>query len=276
MSSSIASIEKLNGENYGSWCIQVKSLLITLDLWNTVTEECPGSDPEKAIWLSNDRKALATITLCVKPSELIHIKNSLTAKSAWNTLTSIYMACTASRKVQLFKKLVRFKFKSNEKFAPQINDFCSTVDELKEIGVHLNKELLSVLLLCCLPDEMENFVVAIECRDNLPTYENLISKILEEEIRQGDKNTSRVSENIFAANSKYEHKRNKNNNKNYNDSRWSTNKNASDGSNNGMAYNNNIKCFRCGRRGHIRSQCKKTGKKDGDLSAKRLAKRWRL
>lgn len=60
------------------------------------------------------------------------------------------------------------------------------VDDLKEVGIVLNKDLLSILL-CSLPDEMESFVVTIESRDNLPKYEDLISKILEEELRQ-DKN----------------------------------------------------------------------------------------
>lgn len=82
---------------------------------------------------------------------------------------SIYKTDTASRKVNLFKKLVRFKFRSNEKFAPQINEFVSTIDGLKEIGIILNNDLLSVLLLCSLPDEMDGFVIAIESRDELPS-----------------------------------------------------------------------------------------------------------
>lgn len=160
MSSAISNIEKLSGDNYATWCIQLKSLLITLDLWNTVVEACPKENPSS--WKATDAKALATITLSVKPCQLIYIKNCLTAKDAWNTLSSMYKADTASRKVNLFKRLVRFKFNSNEKFAPQLNEFGSIIDGLKEIGVTLNDDLLSILLLCSLPEEMESFVVAIE------------------------------------------------------------------------------------------------------------------
>lgn len=198
MANSLPSIEKLNGENYGTWCIQIKSLLITMDLWNTIENERPVEEAAKSIWINNDRKALATITLSVKASELIHIKNCTTGKEAWNVLNSLYKADTASRKVKLFKKLVRFKFRSGEKFSVQINEFCSTINELKEIGIALNDDLLTILLLCNLPDEMEGFVIAIESRDNLPTYENLISKILEEENRQGDKNVDH-GETVFTA-----------------------------------------------------------------------------
>ena len=75
--------------------------------------------------------------------------------------------------------MVRFKLNVNEKFSPQIKDFCCTVDDLKEIVITLNDDLLSILLLCDLPDQLESFVVAIKSRDSFPKYENLISKILE-------------------------------------------------------------------------------------------------
>lgn len=264
MANSVASIEKLNGENYGTWCIQVKSLLITLDLWNTIEVACPTDDAGKTAWLNSDRKALATLTLSVKSSELIHIKNSKTAKEAWEVLNSLYNTDSASRKVKLFKKLVRSKFKSGEKFAVQINEFCSTVDELKEIGITLNGDLLTILLLCSLPEEMEGFVIAIESRDNLPTYQSLISKILEEENRQGDKNNGN-GETVFAANSRNSNRKN---------SKFRNNDNNQHGKNNQRTENRksgnlnsaNIKCYRCGKMGHIRSQCKTSdnAKKDPD------------
>ena len=68
-------------------------------------------------------KALATITLSLKPNQLIYIKNCATAKDAWHVLDLIYKADTTSRKVNLFKKLVRYKFNSNEGFASQLNEF---------------------------------------------------------------------------------------------------------------------------------------------------------
>ncbi|KAI8116737.1 Retrovirus-related Pol polyprotein from transposon TNT 1-94 [Lucilia cuprina] len=208
MSSTVSNIDKLDGENYATWNIQVKSLLITMDLWQTIEEECPQDKPGK--WISTDSKALATIyNLTVKPCQLVYIKNCLTAKEAWNVLSSMYRADTASRKVNLFKKLVRFKFNLNEKFATQVNEFVSTIDGLKEIGIILNDDLLSILLLCSLPEEMEGFVVAMESRDRLPKYDKLIAKILEEEMRQNNKVNEGPNETVFAANSRKEYKRNK-------------------------------------------------------------------
>lgn len=236
MSNQTAQIEKLNSENYTVWAVQMKSLLITLDLWDSVegASVTAGGDTNK-----RDMKALATIMLCVKPSEIIHIKDCKTATDAWNTLSGLYKRDAPARKVNLFKRLVRFKFGSSENFLPQLNEFCTIIDELKSINIEMPEDLLSILLLCSLPEELESFVVAIESRDMLPKLDALKAKILEEEQRQGEKTVSSI-ENVFNANSSRE----------------------KDGG--GMKSNQRkldskdfrgIKCFKCGNIGHIKSQC---------------------
>lgn len=79
MSSGAMQMEKLNGENYSTWVMQMKSFLITQDLWSAITTRRPTEESQRATWTATDQKALATITLCVKPSELLHIKNCKTA-----------------------------------------------------------------------------------------------------------------------------------------------------------------------------------------------------
>ena len=81
MATGVVGVEKLSGDNYATWCIQVKGLLITLDLWNPVVDNCHEEEAKANKWIVNDSKALATITLIVKPSELFHIKYCSTAKS---------------------------------------------------------------------------------------------------------------------------------------------------------------------------------------------------
>lgn len=245
MSGQIAQIEKLNGENYSVWVVQMKSLLVTMDLWDAVI----GTEVAAANSSKLDMKALATITLCVKSSELIHIKDCQTANDAWRTLNSLYKRDAPARKVNLFKKLVRFKFKKSEKFASQLNEFCTVVDELKSIKIEMPDDFLSILLLCSLPEELESFVVAIESRDNLPKLDILKAKILEEEQRQGEKCVSNL-ENVFTAYSRQEerhvNKGNVKNQKYVQQQKYTSN----------SKLPNEIKCYKCGRRGHIRSQCK--------------------
>ena len=60
MATGVVIIEKLSGDNYATWCIQVKSLLITMDLWNAVVDNEEEAKANK--WIVNDSKALTTIT----------------------------------------------------------------------------------------------------------------------------------------------------------------------------------------------------------------------
>ncbi len=261
MSGSVLNIEKLNGENYESWAMQMKSLLITMDYWETVMSPVPEdtSGEVKIKWLANDQKALATITLCLKPSELIHVKNCVHAAEAWIKLKEIYRAKTPSRKVNLFKSLFRFQIKNDEKMAVQINNFCSIAESLKEMDIAVPEDLLCVLLLCSLPDDLESFVVAIESRDDLPSLGQLKVKILEEEQRRGSRVDSSGAEKVFAA--KIEKKRSENAGRsNYTGDSGNNLSISSSTSGNYNGRNNairkrNIQCYACGRRGHIRSEC---------------------
>lgn len=65
----------------------MKSLLVTQDLWSAVITSCKpnASAEEKVAWSVIDQKALASIILSVKPSELLHIKKCTSANSAWVT-----------------------------------------------------------------------------------------------------------------------------------------------------------------------------------------------
>lgn len=220
-------------------------MLITLDLWNTLESTCPQEEPAKSIWKEKDAKALATITLAVKASELVHIKNCITATGAWSKLSKLYKSTNPGKKVHLFKKLVRFKFNTSEKYSEQIKEFCAIVDILKDIGITLNDDLLSIMLLSSLPDEMESFVVAIECRDELPKFDVLIAKILEEEMRQGSKANDSSGEGIFAV------RRRKNFKTTGMQEVQKSEKNVSSSSS-----KCNLVCFKCKKKGHIRANCR--------------------
>lgn len=252
MSGTAMQIDKLDGENFTSWSVQMKSLLITLDYWHVIENVKAEnlSAAEKVAWDRTDAKALATITLCVKPPELIHLKGCNTAKAAWEKLNLTYNGKGPARKVNLFKQLVKFQFKCGQKFTGQINEFCSIVDALNEIDVQIPDDLISILLLCSLPDEMENFVVAIESRDELPSINQLKAKILEDEHRRGDRGES--SEQVFAVKN--------------NDQRNITQENERRASrSSGKRGKKDLKCYGCGMRGHIKAHCK--NKNSGQANA---------
>ncbi|XP_026825989.1 uncharacterized protein LOC113562075 [Ooceraea biroi] len=61
-----------------------------------------------------------------------------------------------------------------------LNDFFDAVDKLHDMDVILNQDQLTIMLLYNLPVSFENFRIAIESRDDLPTPEALRVKIVEE------------------------------------------------------------------------------------------------
>jgi hypothetical protein len=61
-----------------------------------------------------------------------------------------------------------------------LNDFFDSVDKLSDMGMDINEDLLTILLLYSLPASFENFRCAIESRDDLPKPEALRIKIVEE------------------------------------------------------------------------------------------------
>lgn len=78
MSSSLYQIDKLDGSNYDSWAIQMKSVLIHSGQWHIVNGSTKVESfieaKEKANFQVEDEKALATICLSVKASQLNYIK----------------------------------------------------------------------------------------------------------------------------------------------------------------------------------------------------------
>lgn len=181
MASSLYQIERLDEKNYDSWKLQIKSVLIHSELWSYVSgAEVKPDNGSAATWSNKDEKALATILLCVKPSQLNYIKNCKTSNEAWIILQNTHQPQGPARKVTLFKQLLQLKMQENTHVLPHLNNFSSLVEKLKEISIELKDELLSIILLSSLPNSFENFVLAFEARDTLPTCENLKIKLLEE------------------------------------------------------------------------------------------------
>ena len=101
--------------------------------------------------------------------------------------------------------------KNEECVQKYITDFVAVSEKLEEIGIKLQEELLVIMLLASLPKSYENFVVALETRDELPKMNLVKIKLIEESQRrkdQGDIGEGDSTVKIFSArneirNSKY-------------------------------------------------------------------------
>lgn len=239
----INSIEKLSEDNYETWKVQMKSVLICNDLWPYVNGGIIKSDGNEAEWNTKDEKALATILLSVSKNQINNIKKCDTSRMAWKTLKDIYESKGPVRKAILYKQLYKMRKEANVSMGEYVSKFTNTAEKLEEAGIQIPPELLSIMLLNSLPSEYESFCTAIESRDDLPTINLLKIKLIELEARFEDHETNSQKEN-------------------YNDALLIRDKPKP--SNKGMhnKYNKNyksqkyeIKCTICGKRGHKANAC---------------------
>ncbi|XP_070524589.1 uncharacterized protein [Cardiocondyla obscurior] len=115
--SSAQNIEKLDGANFESWKLMMKSVLICNELWPYASGAVVKTEQNQTEWTTKDQKALALITLSVKSSQLSHIKRAESAKEAWNLLVQLYESRGPVRKASLYKKLYRMRKDSAQSMA---------------------------------------------------------------------------------------------------------------------------------------------------------------
>lgn len=186
--SSLFQIDKLDENNYPTWSIQMKSILVHSELWSVtcgreVKPEDPASPASVAYEMKNE-KALASILLCVKPNQINQIKSCKSASEAWRKLREVHQPKGPARKIMLFKKLLYISMQEGSSMNGHINEFSYIIDQLSEIDVLIPEEMLVILLLSSLPKSYEGFVIAVESRDLLPNLSSLKVKLLEEGARQ--------------------------------------------------------------------------------------------
>lgn len=246
--SALYQIEKLDDANYDSWCIHMRSVLVHSGWWKHVNGSLKRlnckDDAALSSWDENDEKALATITLCIRPSQLGIIKNSKTSNEAWKCLEAIYKPKGPIQKVSLYKRLLNLTMVGGTDVSQHITAFAELAEKLAETGITIQDELLVIMLLSSLPKEFEQFVVAIETRDSLPNLSTIKQKVLEEGSRHKEKSKheeTTTTQQAFAMKAAREGKTQKEHKK----------------------YNNKFKgkCYNCGLTGHIAKNCEKPKKK---------------
>ena len=240
----------------------MRSVLVHLDLWAVASgiEEKPEENAPESLSAFNakDQKALASILLCVKPTQLTHVKASITALHAWNKLKGIHQPKGPARKVMLFRRLLQLKMTENGTVSEHLNEFDNLIESLVEVDISLPEEFLVILLLSSLPRQFENFAVAIETRDNLPAYNIFKVKLLEEGARQEESEKClNAGETLLLA---------KNEKKYARQSERERNSKETEQRHKNKSSNNNKKCYACGEFGHFAAQCKnkKQYKKERD------------
>ena len=182
-------IEPLGKENYDTWKIQAQALLTKNKSWSYVTGQSgqphliPGDQTTAKLvadWIVKDSDAIADLILIIAPNELKKIKGYTTSRELWKKIETIYSSKGPARKASLYREIAHSRMKDDDDAREYLCKFFTAVDKLRNMNVDVSDELLVIMLLSSLPDSYENFRVAIETRDVLPTPEVLQTKLEEE------------------------------------------------------------------------------------------------
>ena len=236
----------------------MRAILVKNDLWGytdgSIVKPEPAADGANANaivdWKKNDAKAMSDIILSISTNELKQVKNCETAREMWTKLEFFYQSTSPARKATLLKNLMLRKMADNGDVRDHLTSFFDTVDKLNDMEVEINPDLLTVMLLYSLPAKYENFRIAIESRDTLPSPEALRVKIIEESEARSGSAVGASSDAMFANKSHVRYGQ-----KNKSEKKNASNKDFEKGE---FKY----RCHKCRKIGHKAADCKNKKRED--------------
>nr|XP_012216472.1 PREDICTED: uncharacterized protein LOC105668604 [Linepithema humile] len=124
-------ITKLNNTNYFVWKFKMQLLLTKEGVWETVIADPPN--PETEAWKKKDSLAYATIGLNVEDEQLILIRNTKTAKSAWEALKTYHEKSNANSVVRLIKRLMNMKLEEGADLEMHVTRIAEAFQQMNDI-----------------------------------------------------------------------------------------------------------------------------------------------
>lgn len=240
MSQATIKIPPLTKENYDTWKIHVKTLLVKNDAWAYVSgrKTRPAAGPEAAVWQDADEKAMADITLAISADQLKHINGCQTSAEMWTKLKELYESEGPTRKAMLLEELIHHKMSESDDMRDYVSRFFDTVNKLEAMNIKVPQEMVVILLLSSVPKSFDSFRVAIKSRRELPSPEELKVKLFDEYQARKRVSEDEKSEALLASRQKQKQKQQQ---KPIQGNR---------------TENNKVKCYNCEKLGHIAKFCR--------------------
>lgn len=220
-------------------------VLIDKDLWNVVEasekdSKAAASSKDGDDLAAKDKKALATICLSIKDSELVHVRTCKTSAEAWKKLGEVYETKGLARRLFLRRKFFTIQLQEGESMQEHINKVTTLAEQLEAIGATISDDDIAMTLLCSLPESYESLLVALESRTDNLTAEIVRTRLLQEEARRKE-NTVKEESAFFVKGGKGKKE-------------WQR---PSEGEHRNRDKKTVMKCFHCGKKGHKAVECRK-------------------
>lgn len=144
------SIAKLGNNNYGTWRFQMEMFLTREELWHVIAEQAPV--PVTEAWNRADKKAKATIGLCIEQSQYTLIKSSTTAKEVWDALRTYHEKATITSQLSLLIRLCDTKLGESGNVEKHLLEMDALFERLEGAGLKLEEKLKIAMVLWSMPE----------------------------------------------------------------------------------------------------------------------------
>ena len=230
-SNEITKFKKLTKENYSTWRSYMSMGLEKLGLWDVVEMEKPLKDfPEgldSTSWDKKNREAYLEIGLCIGETMMDHLEGVKTGFDAWKKLQNYFEANTIQNEITMKRKFYRLEMVT-EDMDEHLQEAKKMYDTMIRMGLEIKEIDLCAVVLNSLPEEYDNLIVAWDVSGSKLDFATLRSKI----INIWKDRKERLGSNAFFAK-----------------------KNVK------PQQGTQLKCFKCGKVGHLKRDCKTIKKK---------------
>lgn len=142
-------LPKLNGDNYQSWSIRARAVLVQKSCWEAIE---PGYDRQMS---ENERKkndeALTLLFLIVEDTFLDDIGDLPTAREAWNSLKEIHTKFGLLHVLQLMTEFFSTAMKQNESIQSYLGRLMDLHRKLSNGGYAFTDREVALIMLIGLP-----------------------------------------------------------------------------------------------------------------------------
>ncbi len=183
------SIVPLKGDNYATWALKVKMVLLRDNLLGVVDgsvrgEQFSGDAKKLAEYQERKNRALATIVLAVDPALLYLIPNPESPRIVWKQLSDQFQKKTWSNRLMLKRKLNRLALPEGEPVAAHVGKMTEIFNQLAVIGEPMEDEDKVIAVLASLPESYAVLVTALEARVEELTMGTLAERLIHDEAKQ--------------------------------------------------------------------------------------------
>jgi len=174
---------RLDGaSNYPVWSYRMQCVLERHQIWQYCVN--PPSRLDVTVAKTEGRfLAHQAIAESVKDSEILVIRRFTDPYECWQHLCNRYMLQSGATRLMLLRRYLACKKEETTSMERFLRDVKSNIDELESMNVALPEELTVLLLLGSLPKEYQVFTKALSGKDRLPSFCELESKLLDEELQ---------------------------------------------------------------------------------------------